>query len=109
MNYQNKNNSFTKIDIIPQKIKLPSWKVQLGMRSNGQRVYSEKHILVADRNGIHKLDSKGNYLDSPIEAGQHGLERGDFYGIAIDGYGIGSRLYLADRKNNKIKVFKAVK
>lgn len=67
----------------------------------------ERHIIVADRNGIHKFDSKGNYLDSPIKAGKHGFKKGDFYGIAIRGYGEGSELYIIDRETGKIKLFKA--
>ncbi|MBC8185178.1 SMP-30/gluconolactonase/LRE family protein [candidate division KSB1 bacterium] len=73
-------------------------------------VFKEKHILVADRYGVHKFDSQGHYLHSPVRAGGD-FPEGSFYAIAINGYGVDSNLYVAKRRDGEIIKFsgKAVK
>jgi hypothetical protein len=80
-----------------------------------KRVYREKHIIVADRYGIHKFDSRGNYLDSPLEIGadekvetkkgqEIAVRRGSLYAIDVSGYGKGSKIYFVDRLTGDVRV-----
>ena len=77
-------------------------KLTVGKKTIRELVFKkEKHILVADRYGVHKIDSKGHYLDSPIESNQ--FPNGSLYGITIDGYGAESQLFVVDRDKREIK------
>jgi len=73
---------------------------------DAKKVFKQKHILVADRYGVHKCDSSGFYLDSPITPQtKKGFPEGSFYGITINGYGTGSQLFVVDRDKKEIKKF----
>jgi hypothetical protein len=75
-----------------------------GFLLNDQRVYGAPQLFVADRNGVHYIDSNGNYLDT-ISPPQ--MRKGSFYGLAVQGYGEGIKLYIVNRQNNKIEKYAA--
>ena len=70
----------------------------------GNKKIREKHIIVADRYGVHKFDLQGHYLDTPVPSNDD-FPEGSFYGIAIQGYGEASKLYIRNRRNGKIILF----
>lgn len=70
----------------------------------GMSFYRDTYIYVADRNGIHKLDLMGNYLATVPQ--KPGIETGDFYGIAVRGYGTGAELLVVNRRADKDQMIK---
>ena len=95
INNQNKGN--TARFIFPTRISIEEdtegQEVTVGTKKI--KVFKEKHILVADRYGVHKFDSQGHYLHSPVRAGGD-FPEGSFYAIAINGYG-STNLYVAKK------------
>ena len=77
-----------------------------GFVYNGKRLYHGKYIFVADREGIHLLDSYGHYLDTIVHISPK-FPEGSFYGIATEGYGVGAKLFVANKKNEEIVEFVA--
>ncbi|UCD95581.1 MAG: hypothetical protein JSU69_05890, partial [Candidatus Zixiibacteriota bacterium] len=82
---------------------------------NQVRVYRDRHILVADRYGIHKFDSQGYYLDSPLKISPGELietndnkkitvKHGSIYAIDASGYGKGCKIYFVDRLTGDVTV-----
>lgn len=71
----------------------------------GESLTRDTHILVADKYGIHKFDTHGHYLDSPVNAANSDISNAEYYGFSIKGYGGNSKLYVADRKTGKILQF----
>ena len=68
------------------------------------KVFKEKHIFVADRYGVHKFDSQGYYLSTPVPVNKNFAE-GSFYGITINGYGKGAELFVVDRNVGEFRMF----
>ncbi len=71
---------------------------------SGQRVVKNLQIYVADRNGIHLMDGNGNYLDTIIPSK---TRRGQFYGLAVQGFGSNARLYAENRDTGKVDRYTA--
>lgn len=67
--------------------------------------YRETHILVADRYGIHRFDSRGRYLDTPISAEAMPSGRGSLYSFLVTGYGEKAKMAVVDRISGKVRVF----
>jgi tetratricopeptide (TPR) repeat protein len=67
-------------------------------------IRSDKYILVADWYGIHKFDSQGHYLDTPVPVSDS-LPAGSFYAFTIEGYGSSSKIILWNRTAKKYQVF----
>jgi hypothetical protein len=74
------------------------------LSSGTSQLQLEKHILVADRYGIHKFDSQGHYLDTPVPVSDN-LPAGSFYAFTIEGYGSSSKIILWNRTAKKYQVF----
>jgi len=68
----------------------------------------ETHILVSDWLGVHKFDSQGRYLDSPVLADRADLQAGSCYEITLDGYGPGSSLRIHSLNERQPRLFKAM-
>jgi len=68
----------------------------------GRKVKRPTLIFISDRYGIHVVDLYGHYLESI----DYKLANGDYYAVAVAGYGADSKLYIADRENMKVRVFK---
>lgn len=76
-----------------------------GFTFNGKSIKGDKLIFVADRNGVHLVDERGNYWDSVIPSSSR-LAAGSFYGIKAEGYGSSVTLKVADRQNGGVLVYK---
>ncbi len=72
----------------------------------GQR---ETYILVLDRYGIHRFDSRGRYLDTPIPLvllqSALGSVHGSVLSFAVTGYGEEAKIAVVDRVSGKVQVF----
>lgn len=78
-----------------------------GVIFKGEKKFGQRLIYVADRNGVHLFDERGQYLDTvihPFDAFPVGV----FYGLRVDGYGKKSMILLADRNSNKVIKFGAI-
>jgi hypothetical protein len=75
------------------------------LQQNGRDIKRETHILVADGYGIHRFDSRGRYLDTPITAALAGLAPGTFYEFTITGYGENGVISLVNRKTGEVLSF----
>lgn len=75
-----------------------------GVLKDGERVFRKSKVFVADRNGIHVMDSKGNYLYSIFLPG---IKKGSLFGLTVRGYGSNARLYVVDRKTGRVERFVA--
>ncbi|MDZ7317296.1 MAG: hypothetical protein ONB24_14380, partial [candidate division KSB1 bacterium] len=78
----------------------------VGIAYNGKRIYQNALIFVADANGVHMVDETGRYLMTAVSPSRE-LPFGEFYSIAVEGFGKQAALFLANRKNGKILNFKA--
>jgi len=68
---------------------------------------ADEHLLVADRNGIHKIDLSGHYLDTVVSVGgSAGFKEWEFYGIECEGYGADASVYLVKREDDTIWRFR---
>jgi hypothetical protein len=76
--------------------------------ANGS-IFRERHLLVTDRVGIHRFDSKGRYLDQPLTATDLSYPIGALSGVAIHGYGEDCRLSVIDRVNGRVSRLRAVR
>ncbi len=68
-----------------------------GVALANDTIVRERHLLVTDRNGLHRFDSRGRYLDRPLSAAALDCAAGACSGVAITGYGEDSRLTVIDR------------
>jgi len=68
----------------------------VGIRYGEQRVYAPTYLYVADFHGVHKITLGGTYVSTLIGAAK-AADKGRFYGLAVDGYGKDSRLFLVNR------------
>ena len=75
-----------------------------GVLINGKRVYRNPQLFVSDRNGVHLMDTYGNYLDTLISSG---YKPGSLYALTVRGYGAGARLYLFNRSTGGVDRFAA--
>ena len=73
-----------------------------GFVTEGQRVRRGFQIYVTDRQGVHLMDEKGNYLDTIVSG--H-VAMGNFYGLTVRGYGSNARLYVMNRRTGRIERF----
>lgn len=75
-----------------------------GISSNGETILRHPQIYVTDRRGIHVLDSYGNYLAT---IAQSSSSTGAYVGVAVKGYGTGTRLYGLSQRSKKVDRFVA--
>lgn len=75
-----------------------------GMFIDGERYFHPPQIFIADRNGIHLVNSDGIYWDTLVP---RSIERGEIYDIITVNYGSDVQLYVADRKSGEIECFSA--
>jgi hypothetical protein len=73
-----------------------------GIEMNGKRIFKTPILFVTDRNGIHLMNDQGIYWDTIIPPD---FENGSLYGITTRGYGENTKLYVMNRKKNKIESF----
>ena len=78
-----------------------------GIAAAGETIIREKHLLVTDRVGLHRFDSKGLYLDQPVSASGLGYPVGACSGVTIGGYGVDSHLSVIDRINGLVSRLRA--
>jgi len=90
--------------VFPKKITIEEDKK--GILFKGQKVFREKHILVSDLYGIQKFTIDGRLLGNYL-FGQQEYALDNFYGLAIRNYGAHSKLYVYNRKDQKIMVLPA--
>lgn len=67
-----------------------------GITYNGKRLYADKILFVADRNGVQMLNSNGYFYETVIKPSKQ-FPLSSFYGIASKGYGPGAKLFIVDR------------
>ena len=100
--YSNKNNGDTARLTFPTHVAIEE---AAGVPIGGKTYYPEKHILVADRYGIHRFDSRGRYLDTPIPAEAMPSGRGSLYSFLVTGYGEEAKIAVIDRASGKVLTF----
>jgi len=76
-----------------------------GIMLNGKTRHRNPLLFVGDKYGIHLITATGVYWDT-IDI--PGTEDGSGYTIAVKGYGINMRIYLANKKTDKMERFNAV-
>jgi len=80
-----------------------------GVALPGETILREKHLLVTDRVGLHRFDSQGRYLDSPVTAAELAYAAGACSGVAISGYGEDSRLSVIDHIKGTVSRLRAIR
>jgi len=86
----------------PCRITIEEDKTGLRIDNSDLVFFRETYLLVTDSHGVHRFDSRGQYLETVISADTGDLNTGDFTDLAISGYGMSSILYLVDRGNQTL-------
>ena len=76
-----------------------------GIMINNVRIFSEPKFLIADRYGVHLVDSNGIYLDTFFSNNEQ--YRGSISALAAQGYGDEMIMYMAERRQGTVETFKA--
>lgn len=78
-----------------------------GFSATGDKAtyYREPHLLVADQYGIHRFDSRAQYLDTPVDTAKSHLAEGEFYDFSVFGYGKSSIIYVVNRITGEVLKF----
>jgi hypothetical protein len=76
-----------------------------GIEIDETRYPRPTHIVVADRYGIHRFDSQGRYLETPLAADS--ADYGAWYDLRIEGYGKGAGIEVVDLKKDRVLQFRA--
>lgn len=72
----------------------------VGLIFQGEKVKRETYLFIADQNGVHIANLRGDYLGSPLSA-NHQLPEGTFYGFFVENYGPDLNLFLVNRNLQK--------
>ena len=76
-----------------------------GIMHNGRRIFRNPVLFVGDKYGIHMVTASGIYWDT-VKLPQ--TDDATACTIAVKGYGLNMRLYLANKKTGKIQKYNAV-
>lgn len=78
-------------------------------RANGESEMASRptYILVADRNGIHRCDLQGHFLETIVSPDGSEIMKGGFYSLAVENYGSRAKLYIGIRETSEIKGYSA--